>query len=55
MKNYEGIGYATGALVGAIITGICIYFGQTVFSIFACLICAYLGGRIGKSIERPAE
>lgn len=55
MKNYEGIGYAVGALIGSIIAGICSYFGSTVLTIFACLIGAYLGGRIGKSIERPAK
>lgn len=52
MENYEGIGYAIGSFVGALITGIFIYLTKNVIFIFVCLICVYFGGQIGKNIKR---
>ena len=52
MKNYEGMGFLIGAVVGAILTGICIYFTSSVASAIISLVCALLGGWIGKSIPK---
>lgn len=50
MKNYEGIGFIIGALIGAVLTGICVYLTKSPLSAAISLICALLGGWIGKSI-----
>ena len=55
MKNFEGAGYLIGSIVGAIATGVCIYFTESIFSGLLCCICAVVGGQIGKSIERPEK
>ena len=52
MKNYEGIGFLIGAVIGAILTGVCIYFTSSVASATISLVCALLGGWIGKSIPK---
>lgn len=55
MKNYEGIGYAIGLLLGVIVAGVCVYFTKSPLSGFAILLCAYFGGRMGKSINKTKQ
>ena len=31
-KNYEGLGYLFGSIIGAIATGICVYYTKSVFA-----------------------
>lgn len=52
MKKYEGMGFLIGAVVGAILTGVCIYFTSSVASAIISLVCALLGGWRGKSIPK---
>lgn len=54
-KNYEGLGYLFGSIIGAIATGICVYYTKSVFSGLLCCVCANLGGWIGKSIIKTAK
>lgn len=49
-NNYEGMGFLIGSLVGAVLTGVCIYFTSSVASAIISLVCALLGGWIGRSI-----
>ena len=52
MKNYEVIGFLIGAVVGAILTGVCVYFTRSVASAMISLACALIGGWVGKSIPK---
>lgn len=52
MKDFETYGFAAGAILGTIGTGICVYLTGSVFSALISLSSAILGGRIGKSISK---
>lgn len=52
MKNYEGMGFLIGAVVGAVLTGVCIYFTSSAVSAVISLVCTLFGGWIGKSIPK---
>ena len=52
MKNYKELGGLIGALVGCILTGVCVYFTGSVWSAVIPLVCLLFGGWIGKSIEK---
>ena len=51
MKNRESVGFVVGALVGTILTGICVYLTSSPLSSWLTLLCTLIGGRIGKSIN----
>lgn len=53
MKNYEGVGMFVGALIGAVITGVVIYFTHSVLSAMISPVCLLIGGAIGREIKRP--
>ncbi len=53
MKNYEGLGYAIGSVVGAVVTGVLVYFTRHPLCAAASVVCAYVGGSIGREIKRP--
>jgi uncharacterized protein YcfJ len=50
MKNYEEMGFLIGSIVGAVLSGVCIYFTSSIASAAISLVCALIGGWIGKSI-----
>lgn len=51
MKNYEVVGNVIGALLGAILTGVAIYYTGSVFSSVIGFLGFLIGGWIGKSIK----
>lgn len=51
MKNYEKTGFLTGAIAGAVLSGVCVYFTGSIASAAISLVCAMIGGWIGKSIS----
>ncbi len=51
-RDYEGIGYALGALAGTVASGICVYMTKNPFSGMVCLLFAYMGGQIGKAVKQ---
>ena len=55
MKNYEGMGFVIGAVVGTVLTGVCVYFTNSVASAVISLVCALMGGWIGKSIHKNGK
>ncbi|WP_154667090.1 hypothetical protein [Traorella massiliensis] len=52
MKNYEDIGFLMGAVAGAFLTGICVYFTKSAVSAVISFVCVLIGGWIGKSIHK---
>ena len=52
MKNYESLGMFIGAAIGAVLTGISIYFTGSIWSALICSVCFYAGGWIGKEIVK---
>lgn len=52
MKNAEAIGNLIGSIIGALLTGVCIYFTKSVFSGLIAVVCFYIGGSIGKEIDK---
>ncbi len=48
IKSYEGAGF----VVGATLTGVCIYFTSSVASLAISLVCALMGGWIVKTIQK---
>ena len=55
MENYKELGRFIGALMGCILTGVCVYFTGSVWSAIIPLVCLLFGGWIGKLIEKPEE
>ena len=55
MKNYKELGGLIGALVGCILTGVCVYLTGSVWSAVIPLVCLLFGGWIGKSIEKACH
>lgn len=55
METRGSIGYLIGAIVGTVATGVCIYLTGRVFSALICLVCAIIGGNIGKTIKKAKE
>lgn len=55
MKNYKDLGGIIGSIIGCILTGVCIYFTESIWSAIIPLVCLLVGGWIGKSIEKPAD
>ena len=54
VRDYEGAGYALGALMGTVASGVCVYLTKNPFSGMICLWFAYMGGQIGKSIKKSS-
>ncbi len=52
MKNAEALGFIIGALVGTVLTGVCVYFTKSPFSGVCGFVSALIGGWIGKSIHK---
>ena len=55
MKNAEGIGTLIGSIIGTILTGVCVYFTNSVFSGLIVVVCIYIGGKIGKKIDKNKQ
>ncbi|MBQ8170359.1 MAG: hypothetical protein IJZ95_00060 [Oscillospiraceae bacterium] len=55
MKNYQSVGMFVGSLIGAVITGVVVYFTGSVLSAMISPVCLLLGGLIGKEIKKPEK
>lgn len=55
MKSYESVGFLIGAIVGAVLSGVCIYFTSSIVSAAMPLACTLIGGWIGKSIPQKGK
>ena len=53
MKNYQDIGMLVGSLIGAVLTGIAVYFTKSALCAMIGPVCMIIGGAIGREIKKP--
>ena len=51
MKNTEVLGTLYGSIMGAVLTGIFVYFTGSVFSVLLTIVAALAGNWIGKELK----
>ena len=52
MRNYESVGMVIGAIIGAVLTGLVVYFTKSAYAAVLGLFCMLFGGWIGRSFPQ---
>lgn len=55
MSKGEVIGNFVGVLVGAILSGVCVYYTKSFWSAAISFVCYLIGGWIGKSVNNTTK
>ncbi len=55
MSKSEAIGNLIGVIIGAILSGVCVYFTKSIWSSVISFACYLFGGWIGKSINNTTK
>ncbi len=51
MNKYEGICAAVGSIIGALLTGVAVYFTKSIWSALICLACSIAGLQLGRYLD----